>query len=89
MIRYLFTENIPDEANLATFLKKTEQSKIKSTPLQIIEIATNEGTTKSPIEATMIELIQNRLMLFVNLILAIKILTLMSLMLRENPNKSF
>jgi len=59
MLRYLFAENMPDDANLPLFLKQIQDSRVEPTPLQIVEIAINEGTTKEPIEAMLMELTQN------------------------------
>jgi len=58
MIRTLFEENMPSNTDLPRFLKQVSNTSEKS-PLQIIEIAVNEGTVKPFIEATMTELVQN------------------------------
>lgn len=59
MIRSLFEQDIPGPSNVPAFLKEISETKDDKTPLQIIEIAVNEGTVKPFIEATMTELVQN------------------------------
>lgn len=56
LVKKLFKTDIP-EKDLSGFFKNVEAE--TGTPLQIIEIATNEGTTKPFIEATLTELVQN------------------------------
>lgn len=56
LVKKLFKSDLP-EKDLSGFFKNVEAE--SSTPLQIIEIATNEGTTKPFIEATLTELVQN------------------------------
>lgn len=61
MIQYSFSHELPTQAKE---LNKTFQAIEKyvppqRNPLQLIEIAVNEGTTKSPIDAVMTELTQN------------------------------
>lgn len=58
LVKTLFKNDMP-EKDLPGFFRKVSQTSSTSTPLQIIEIATNEGTTKPFIEATMTELVQN------------------------------
>lgn len=58
MINTLFKENLPEPSLLPSFLKKVSLSKEES-PLQIIEIAVNEGTVKPFVEATLTEIVQN------------------------------
>lgn len=58
LINTLFKENLPEPKTLPDFLKKVSLSK-EETPLQIIEIAVNEGTVKPFVEATLTEIVQN------------------------------
>ena len=60
LIKYLFEHPLPtEELKDNTWLAQVAASDTADTPLQIIEIAINEGTTKPPIEATLTELVQN------------------------------
>lgn len=62
LIRYLFQHELPVEAKeLVPFLKASSSASVAATPLQVIEIAVNEGTVKPPLEAVMTELTQNSL----------------------------
>ncbi len=59
LMRYLFSHNIPD--NLEDLFEDVRKNRIEKTPLQAVEIAINEGTTKSFIDAVLTELTQNSL----------------------------
>jgi hypothetical protein len=64
LVRYLFEHDAPVGADepedaLTRFLTGAERAPDERTPLQIIEIATNEGTVKPALEATLTELTQN------------------------------
>jgi hypothetical protein len=59
MIRALFESDIPGASNLPAFLREVSADQTEKSPLQIIEIAVNEGTVKPFIDATMTELVQN------------------------------
>jgi len=59
LIKYLFEHPLPGKLKNATWLKQVAASDVEPSNLQIIEIATNEGTTKPPLEATLTELVQN------------------------------
>ena len=59
LIRVLFEKSVP-ENGLSDFLRDAAvAAKIEDTPLQITEIAINEGTTKPFIDAVLTELVQN------------------------------
>jgi hypothetical protein len=64
LVRYLFGHDAPvaadaPEGALTRFLVDAAAAPEERTPLQIIEIAVNEGTVKPALEATMTELTQN------------------------------
>jgi hypothetical protein len=61
-VRYLFSHELPNALGLERFLSDVQAAKdLERTPLQIIEIAVNEGTSKPPLEAALTELVQNSL----------------------------
>lgn len=57
LINHLFRDNF-QQGKLKNYLETASNTK-SGTKLQIIEIATNEGTTKPPLDAMMTELTQN------------------------------
>jgi len=57
-IAYLYNHD-PDFDDLTTTFIDIANSRYQPLKLQVIEIAINEGTTKPPMEASMVELIQN------------------------------
>jgi hypothetical protein len=59
LIGKLFVYPVPKEGNLFPFLKEISEKPKIELPLQITEIAVNEGTTKSFIPAVLTELVQN------------------------------
>ncbi len=59
LMRYLFSHDIPN--NIEDLFEDVKKSGLEKTSLQAIEIAINEGTTKSFIDAVLTELAQNSL----------------------------
>ena len=59
-LRYLFAHDLPARNGLKTFFEAVQdEEEVETTPLQVIEIAVNEGTVKPFVEATLTELVQN------------------------------